>query len=142
MDANDHNTGEALTTVLVVEDDASIRDFAVMMLEGEGYRVLAADCAHSALAILKEHAAHTAVLFTDVRMPGALDGLKLADIVHLSWPAMKILVTSGDAGTTKAALPPRARFLPKPWHADDVIGLVRSLAEPALPQGTAPVGAR
>jgi two-component system, response regulator PdtaR len=108
----------------VVEDDPLVRDFAVMLLEDHGFCVRAADCADAALALLDaEAASRTAVVFTDVQMPGTIDGADLARIIGDRWPGVSIIVTSG-AGHPGGTLPSSARFIPKPWAAEAIISQI------------------
>lgn len=102
------------TTVLVVEDDFLVRDCAADALSEGGFTVLQAASAPEAMLLLE--AAHVDVVFTDVDMPGAFDGLGLARRVRRDWPGIDIVVTSGRG------LPAQdlhgARFVPKPYMPD------------------------
>lgn len=101
-------------TILVVEDEAVVRMMAVDMLEDAGYAVHEAGTADEALSLL-EGKAKIDVMFTDIRMPGSMDGLALAEIVGNRWPAIGIIITSGHV-----ALPAdigQAVFLPKPYRS-------------------------
>src|SRR5580692_10441147 len=80
-------------TVLVVEDEGLVRQMSADELADAGYQVLEAANSREAIAIL-ETGAGVAVLFTDVNMPGDLDGLDLARLVHERWPNVRLLVTS------------------------------------------------
>lgn len=119
--------------ILIVEDDPLVRNFAVMLLEASGFRVQAAESADAALDLLHASAAETAVVFTDVQMPGEIDGVQLAHIVVDRWPSMTVLVTSGNRRSPHE-LPPGTRFLPKPWVPETVVaeiaqGLARRAQE-------------
>ena len=116
-------------TVLVVEDEFLVREIAVCELEDSGFTVVEFPTADDALAHLQSHEGETAVLFTDVQMPGRLNGLDLVDIVSRSWPQIGVLVTSGGPLVNPAKLPPRARFVPKPWRAADIVNRVRGMAD-------------
>ena len=116
-------------TVLVVEDEVLVREIAVCELEDSGFTVVEFPTADDALAHLQSHEGETAVLFTDVQMPGRLNGLDLVDIVSRSWPQIGVLVTSGGPLVNPATLPPRARFVPKPWRAADIVKRVRGIAD-------------
>lgn len=105
---------------LVVEDDASIRDVAVVLFEECEMRVLSCDNAEKAFASLCEHGDETAVLFADVRLAGLMDGIDLAHRVKRMWPHVRIILTSGYA-SSKAALPDDVVYMPKPWLALDVL---------------------
>ncbi len=86
-------------------------------LSDAGYEVIEAATADEALQILERHG-DVEVLFTDIRMPGSMDGLELARVVHARWPAMKILVTSGDTFPPRGAIADNGRFLPKPYSTE------------------------
>jgi CheY-like chemotaxis protein len=81
--------------VLIVEDDALISALAVDIVEDAGYRPLEASNADEAVALL-ESRTDIAVLFTDINMPGSMDGLKLAHAVRGRWPPVKIIMVSGQ----------------------------------------------
>lgn len=105
------------TKVLVVEDEPLIRAVGLDALEEAGYEVIEAKDADEAVRIL-EMLGEVHVLFTDIRMPGSMDGLALARLVHERWPAMKILVTSGDTLPKTGQIPDDGHFLPKPYRLD------------------------
>lgn len=92
--------------ILVVEDELLIRMNAVEMIE-EAFEVVEAGNAEEAIVIL-EGRLDVAVVFTDIQMPGSLDGLKLAAVVRLRWPPIKIVATSGQVkigvGTCRRAV--------------------------------------
>ena len=113
--------------IVVVEDEPFVRELAICELEDCGFAVDGFGTADEALRHLVRHAAETAVVFTDVQMPGRLDGLALTDIVARSWPAIGVLVTSGGSSVDMALLPRCARFIPKPWRATDVVLRVTEL---------------
>ncbi|MGO4170102.1 response regulator [Novosphingobium sp. YAF33] len=103
--------------VLLVEDEALIRVIGTDALEEAGYDVLEAGSADEALEILEAYS-EVLVLFTDIRMPGSLNGLELARIVHERWPKMKLLLTSGDTWPSENEIPDDGRFLPKPYSVE------------------------
>lgn len=86
-------------------------------LTDAGYDVVEAASADEALQILDQHGA-VEVLFTDIRMPGSMDGLELARVVHERWPAIKILITSGDTFPARSAIADDGRFLAKPYSTE------------------------
>jgi DNA-binding NtrC family response regulator len=104
----------AKSVILVVDDDALVRVHSNLALEDAGYEVVEASNAADALAKLEERP-DIAALFTDVRMPGDLNGIDLANAVHAQRPDIAILVTSGADNGTTAALPKAARFVQKPY---------------------------
>lgn len=83
-------------------------------LADAGYEVIEAATADEAIKML-EAAGEVHLLFTDVRMPGSMDGLSLAKFVHDRWPTMRILITSGDTWPSAKAIPDDGRFIAKPY---------------------------
>jgi CheY-like chemotaxis protein len=100
--------------ILVVEDDAVIRSNAADTLEGAGYLVLSAENADDAVVLLKSRS-DIDVIFSDIRMPGSMDGFRLAAMVTDRWPPIGIVLTSGTAKPSDANLPARVRFILKPY---------------------------
>lgn len=114
--------------VLVVDDEV-MRFLAADTLEETGFQVLEAEDARAALHVLAEHPG-VHVLFTDINMPGALDGLDLAREVHERWPAIKLVVTSGRLRPLSSEIPDSGRFIAKPYSPDSLVGEIRkALAE-------------
>jgi CheY-like chemotaxis protein len=113
--------------VLVVEDEPLLRELAVEVVEEAGFAALEAGNAGEALVLL-ESRPEIALLFTDINMPGAMDGLKLAHAVRDRWPAIGILVVTGQVRLRRSDLPPDSCFLPKPYHIEAVIAELRALA--------------
>ena len=99
--------------VLVVEDEFLSRLHAVNLVEDAGYMAVEAFNAEEAIAIL-EARKDIRIVFTDVDMPGTMDGLKLAHAIRTRWPPIELIVTSGHFHLTGADLPERRRFFPKP----------------------------
>jgi DNA-binding NtrC family response regulator len=114
-------------SILVVEDEGLVREASVQQLMDAGYEVLEAESAAQALSILEAGAA-VAVLFTDVNMPGTLDGLDLARLVHERWPAVRLIVTSGGGRVAPKDVPDDGRFLAKPYGLGHLITLIDELA--------------
>ena len=110
--------------VLVVDDEAVLRFIASDVLEDHGFRVLEAEDAKAALRVLADHP-DVKVLFTDVNMPGALDGLDLAREAHVRWPAMKLVVTSGRPKPADRDIPDDGRFVAKPYSPDSLVSEIR-----------------
>ena len=105
----------ARNAVLVVEDDPLVRLGAVDLVEEAGYVVYEAADADQALALLERHEDIFAI-FTDVEMPGSMDGLKLAHMVNQRWPPVAILIASGYAKLSAKDLPAEAQFFAKPYN--------------------------
>jgi CheY-like chemotaxis protein len=116
----------ARALILVVEDEAVVRKAAAEMLEQAGYAVIAADGARQALLAL-EARGEIHLLFTDVQMPGDIDGIALARLVRRRWPRVRVLVTSGLQSAGPADLPDGGRFLSKPYGAADMLRQVDEL---------------
>jgi len=112
--------------VLVVEDDFLIRMNAAQTIEEAGFIVVEAANSDEAIAILEVRLDIT-VVFTDIQMPGSMDGLKLAAAVRGRWPPIRIIATSGLVDVSKADLPNGGRFLPKPYSSAQIIGALREL---------------
>jgi len=116
--------------VLIVEDDYLLRLDAADMIEAAGFDVVGAANADEAIAILESRNDIT-VVFTDVQMPGSMDGLKLARAVRGRWPPIKIVTTSGQRIIEEIDLPEGGRFLPKPYSPIQVSGLLREVTQRA-----------
>ena len=115
--------------ILVVEDDPMVRDFAVRRLERLGYAVVTADSGQQALDVLIAGKA-VDLLFTDVIMPGGLDGAQLADRARRLRPDLPILFTSGyteNAAILHGRLDPGRQLLQKPYRTADLAGKLRQM---------------
>jgi CheY-like chemotaxis protein len=112
-------------TVLIVEDEVLIRMLLCEALRASGYEVVEAANADEAMAVL-ETMRPPDLLITDVRMPGPMDGLRLAAFVRQTRPALKVIITSGHAGPDGAHGLADA-FLPKPYDLDRIVQRVRAL---------------
>jgi CheY-like chemotaxis protein len=111
--------------VLVVEDEILIRMDVADLLTDAGYRVIGEVNADHALAVLSVRS-DVDVLFTDINMPGLLNGSALARIVDMRWPGIAIIVTSGAGRPAPGELPDTARFLPKPYPPSDLVETVKA----------------
>ncbi len=100
--------------VLIVEDESLVRMLAVIVAEDHGFEVLSAATADEAIKIL-ESRSDIRLVFTDVNMPGSMNGLKLAHAIRGRWPPVELLVTSAVSAITAKDLPERGRFLAKPY---------------------------
>jgi CheY-like chemotaxis protein len=112
--------------VLIVEDEFLLRMNAVDMIAAAGFEAIEAANADEAIEIL-ENRRDITVVFTDVQMPGSMDGLKLARAVRGRWPPIKIVATSGHVDVAETDLPDGGRFLPKPYSPHQIAGLLREL---------------
>lgn len=114
--------------VLLVEDEPLVRMIASESLEDAGYEVLEAANAAEALDAIRARS-DVGVLFTDVNMPGSLDGLALAELVHAKWPDIRLVVTSGRALPRK--VPDAGAFLTKPYTVSEMARAIdRASAQP------------
>ena len=111
--------------VLVVEDDALVRMDAAETIERAGYTVLEAANADEAIRLL-ETRTDIAVVFTDIEMPGSMDGLRLAHAVRKRWPPVKLIATSGQYNIRDSDLPSGGRFIAKPYAPEQI---ARTLGE-------------
>jgi CheY-like chemotaxis protein len=114
--------------VLVVEDESLIRSTATNMVEAAGFDAIAASDADEAIRILESRHDIRAV-FTDVQMPGSMDGLRLAWVVRNRWPPVALIVTSGQADLPSTDLPSGGRFLLKPYLPSQVEATLRQLID-------------
>jgi DNA-binding NtrC family response regulator len=99
---------------LVVEDDALIRFDLAQTLEAQGYKTFDAADAEEAIAVLERHS-EIAVVFTDIQMPGTMDGLALSRYVRKRWPPTILVVSSGHCTPTQEEMASGALFIPKPY---------------------------
>jgi CheY-like chemotaxis protein len=112
--------------VLVVEDEMLLRMRAVDIVEHAGYIPVEAVDADEAVAIL-ESRSDIALLFTDIQMPGSMDGLRLAHSVHDRWPPIKIILVSGQVTPTAIEIPADSRFFGKPLEDRAMIAQLQSM---------------
>jgi CheY-like chemotaxis protein len=124
MTALDHSSVPAV--VLVVEDEMLLRMRAVDIVGDAGYTSVEAVDADEAVAIL-ESRSDIALLFTDIQMPGSMDGLGLARSVHDRWPPIKIILVSGQVRPTNLDIPPDSRFFGKPLEDEAMIAQLQSM---------------
>lgn len=112
-------------SVLVVEDEPLLLLIAGDLVEDAGFQPILARNADEAILALASRE-DVSVLFTDVRMPGSMDGIRLAQTVHVRWPAIKLVVVS--AHLVDAKLPDGARFFRKPYSSEQIISVLREMA--------------
>ena len=116
-------------SVLVVEDDPAILISAVSVFEDAGIPVLSFSNADDALAHLYDQPDKVSAIFTDLQMPGRMDGLVLAEIVGRHWPTMRVLLTSGRV-QPMGKLPGNVHFIPKPWVPAQVLSALAETVHP------------
>ena len=114
--------------VLVVEDEWIVRVEAAACLMEAGFDVVQAVDAAEALEIVQGRD-DIDLLFTDINMPGSMNGVELARRVHRARPAMRLILTSGETKPSASELPIDGDFIPKPYSPDTVTAAVnRQLA--------------
>jgi CheY-like chemotaxis protein len=113
--------------VLIVEDEPLVRLCAVETIEAAGFEVIEAASADEAIRIL-ESRPDIRVVFTDIHMPGSMDGLKLAHAVRDRWPPIKLIVTSGRELVRAQDMPDGARFFAKPYDPVEIREALRAWA--------------
>lgn len=132
-DRRSSSTGDpslAGSLVLVVEDDALLRMHAAEVIEEAGFTVLEAEGADEAIRLL-ESRTDIQIIFTDIDMPGSMNGLKLAHAVANRWPPIRIVATSGHFHVRDGDLPAGGRFIAKPYRSNEIISALCELNGPA-----------
>jgi PAS domain S-box-containing protein len=121
-------------TILIVEDEAMVRDFSVSVLEEAGYRVLAAEDGAAALRLLKAHRDEISLLFTDVVLNGSMNGREVADEALKIRPDLKVLFTTGytrNAIIHHGRLDEGVQLITKPFAAASLVERVRRVLDGA-----------
>ncbi len=114
-----------MPTVLIVEDEALVREVATFEFEDAGYRVLGAEAGIEALALLASDEVID-LLFTDIRLPGTIDGWSIASHAREMRPDLPIIYATGFS--TEVARPvPHSRFVRKPYLPTAIIAMAREL---------------
>jgi CheY-like chemotaxis protein len=116
----------ARPVVLVVEDEDLLRASAIDMVEEAGFEAIEAADADEAIRILESRNDIRAV-FTDVNMPGSMDGLRLARVVRNRWPPVALVLASGRTNVPESDLPKGGRFLSKPYGPGEVGSALQQL---------------
>ena len=115
-------------TILVAEDDPSVRRIIRTMLSRHGYKVICADNGEQAIKIWDENPSGISLLLTDMVMPGGVNGKQLADKLRQSRPCLKVIFISGYSGRVggkEIHVDDSEYFIQKPFHAEDLLGTVR-----------------
>ena len=112
--------------VLVVEDEPLLRWNTVAIIEEAGFEVVEAANAIEAISMLEKRLDIRAV-FTDVQMPGSMDGLRLAHLISARWPPIGIIATSGRLRLRDDDLPQGGRYLAKPYATSELTGLLHEV---------------
>ena len=116
--------GQALPkrrAVLIVEDDAELRSLTAALLEDEQLDTIECESAEAALAVMLMGGRDITMIFADVRLPGAMDGIDLAWEVKLRWPLLPMILTSGVTRECVRELPAGVAYIPKPWQPLNVL---------------------
>ena len=109
------------STVLVVEDDEDQRFLIGTLFEESGFDVLECDSAEAALELVHEQADRVALVFSDVRLNGQLDGVDLAKSIRDEAPEVPVILTSGAGGERLKHMPENTDFMQKPWRPLDLL---------------------
>ena len=96
-----------------------------------------AGSADEALSVIQENP-EIRVVFTDIQMPGSLDGLELAKFVRHRWPSISVVISSGRVLPPKAALPMGVRFMAKPYYHHDLEVIAEAAGSPKQPRNSGP----
>ena len=116
----------ARPVVLVVEDEPILRMMAVDVVEDAGFEAVEATDADDAVRIL-ERRLDIRVVFTDIDMPGGIDGMRLAATIRDRWPPIEIIITSGKRRPLPEDMPARGVFFPKPYKRHEVAQAMRRM---------------
>lgn len=128
-------------TILVVEDEVSLRELVTKVLRNYGYQVLEAAHGKEALRVWQNAAIKPALLLTDMMMPEGMSGWELATHVRQDVPDLKVLFTSGyspEIFGTEVQLDVNSNFLPKPYHPRLLARTVRSCLDNQRPERPQP----
>ncbi len=116
--------------VLIADDEPMVLQNAFDIIEDAGFTALGAPNGDHALRIL-ESRDDVCILFTDVNMPGRLDGPRLAEVVRDRWPKIQLIITSGRVDVTELKVPAGTRLVQKPYRFDEIADLLRELSAAA-----------
>ncbi|SEG13419.1 response regulator [Bosea lathyri] len=117
----------AKPVVLIVDDEPILRMHAAMIADDAGLSAVEAETADEAISIL-ETRSDIRLVFTDIEMPGSMNGLKLADFVRDSWPDISLIVASGRVRVAEDSLPTGARFFSKPYPERELVQTMQRMA--------------
>ena len=121
------DAGKTKTIILIVEDDSWQRMYAADLIESAGYDVTEAESGDEAIELL-EARKDICIVFTDIEMPGSMDGLKLARAIRDRWPPIQLIITSGKHDLDADQIPERGKFLPKPYRSDALLEVIKGLS--------------
>jgi two-component system, response regulator PdtaR len=112
-------------TILIAEDDAILRTVVAEQFREEGYSVVETSNAEEVLLVLRT-GIPVDLLFTDVRMPGTLDGIALARLLRAEFPDVKVVIASGNVAATEVGTTIDG-FISKPYHVSQLLEHIKSL---------------
>jgi two-component system, response regulator PdtaR len=113
-----------MTVILIVEDDVLANEYLDFILQQAGYEVLSATSADEAAGLLEDRE-DIQLIVTDINLPGAINGLKLAAAAKAKRPKVNIIIVTGYTAPTNDETPPGSLFIPKPYNARKIIEAVR-----------------
>lgn len=122
-----HSTSSRRSIALVVDDEPLIEMEAVDLFHDLGYEAIGVRNADQAMLILRARD-DVSLVFTDIEMPGTMNGLVLAAVIEATWPSIQVLITSGRTTPPDEMLLGRARFLPKPYDRRQIERALASMA--------------
>lgn len=134
-DRTERNVMGGSETILVVEDDSAVREYVTAQIQGLGYRVLQASAGAEAMEILNK-SPEINLLFTDIVMPGGMDGRELADAALKTRPSLKVLFTSGYTENSivhHGRLDPGVKLLSKPYRREQLAAKIRETLDDGAP---------
>ena len=116
----------ATPAILIIEDNELLKVFLLNLVEAVGFVAVQARNADEALLVLASRP-DIALLITNVVMPGSINGVEFAHEVARRWPAVKIIVASGQPGLAESDLPLKSLLFAKPYHEEEMAFEIRSL---------------
>jgi len=114
--------GRPKSIALIVEDDHDLQQLTAMLLQESGFETVECESAEAALAVMLLGGQNdVTMVFADIRLSGAMDGVDLAHELKMRWPHLHIILTSGNAGARRGHLPPGVEYMAKPWRPLNVL---------------------
>ena len=120
---------------LIVEDDADQRWLTAMLLQEAGLETIECASAEAALATMLLRPREVCMVFADVRLSGAMDGIDLARELKMRWPGLTVVLTSGHPGTRLVHSPPGVEYMPKPWEPQTLLSMAERAKSAAARRG-------
>ena len=131
------NATERIPAILVVEDEVLIRLVIADYLRECGFKVYEAGTAAEAIEVIESETAAIDLVFSDVRLPGQMNGFGLAHWARVNRPDLLVMLTSGDANRSEAAkqLCENEPFFAKPYDVELVVARIRAMVDARAPKG-------